>query len=162
MSDVTTVPEAFAPALAVVSSPSPAPSGPTLLERLAAKRADAAKREIARQADRDAAELERLELEERFERELRGRKGQAFMIVDASDLGEGHVVVKLGEDVLFTSFTKSKMNVVDVDAFVTPCVVYPSLDQYRQIVKRRAFIGDRCASALGTLYGVKAAEDAGK
>ncbi len=107
-------------------------------------------------------ELVQLELEERFEKELNGRKGQAFMIVDASDLGEGFVVVKLGEDVLWTAFMKSKQTAMDIDIFVTPCVVYPSVDDYRKLTKRRAFLADRCATALATLYGVKADEAAGK
>lgn len=164
MEDVTAVPVAVnSPAHEQsAASPAPAPSGQSVAERLAAKRAEAAKREVARQAERDAAELVKLDLEERFEKELNGHKGQAFMIVDVSDLGEGHIVVRLGEDVLFNAFKASKMNVVDIDAFVTPCVVYPSIDQYRQTVKRRAFIADRCANALGTLYGIKAEADAGK
>jgi hypothetical protein len=162
MEDVTAVPVAVSPPAPAAASPAPASSGQTVAERLSAKRADAAKREVARQAERDAAELAKLELEERFEKELNGRRGQAFEIVDVSDLGEGHIIVKLGEDVLFNAFKASKMNVVDIDAFVTPCVVYPSIDQYRQTVKRRSFIADRCANALGTLYGLKAESDAGK
>jgi hypothetical protein len=160
--DVTAVPVA-------VNSPAPeqpaassAPSGQSVTERLAAKRAEAAKREVARQADRDAAELAKLDLEERFEKDLNGRRGQAFEIVDVSELGEGHIVVKLGEDVLFNAFKASKMSVVDLDAFVTPSLVYPSVDDYRKAVKRRPFIADRCANALGTLYGLKAEADAGK
>lgn len=150
--DVTSVPPGFG---------SPAPER-TVGERLAEKRAAKAKRDAEAEKERDASELERLELEERFEKELNGKRGRAFMIVDASDLGEGCIVLKLGEDVLWNTFSKSKMNVVDTDAFVVPCVVYPSVDQYRGITKRRAFIADRCASALATLYGVKADVEAGK
>lgn len=140
----------------------PAPSTKTVAERLAEKRANAAKRELAAQAAREAAELERLELEERFEVELQGRKGQAFAIVDASELGEGHIVVRLGDDVIFNAFKASKMNVVDVETFVAPCLVHPSLDAYRAIAKRRPQIAERCAAALGALYGVKTEAEAGK
>ncbi len=156
--DVAAVPVVL-PAPAAASAPGPVL---TVAERLAAKRKDAAKREEAVQAERDAAELAKLELEERFEKELGGRKGQAFMIVDASDLGEGHIVLKLGEDVLFNAFKASKMNVVDTEMFVVPCLAYPAVDEYRKITKRRAFIADRCASALGVLYGVRTEAEAGK
>lgn len=134
----------------------------TVAERLAAARASKAKRDASLEQEKQLSELEGLELEERFTTELNGRKGRAFMVVDATDLGEGHIVLKLGEDVLWNTFKASKMNVVDTDAFVCSCVVYPSVDAYRAVVKRRAFIGDRCASALATLYGVKAETDAGK
>lgn len=134
----------------------------SIAERLAAARALKAARDVALEGERQLAELQGLELEERFTKELLGRRGVAFMIVDASDLGEGHIVLKLGEDVLWNTFKASKMNVVDTDSFVCSCVVFPSVDAYRAIVKRRAFIGDRCASALATLYGVKAETDAGK
>lgn len=133
----------------------------SLAEKLAAARADKAKREEAKQAERDAAELERLELEDRFEKEL-GPMGRAFAIVDASELGEGHIVLKLGEDVLWNAFKASKMNVVDVDTFVMPNVAHPTRDDYRKIVKRRPFIADRCAAALAKLYGADADEKAGK
>jgi hypothetical protein len=164
MEDVTAVPVAVnSPAPEQpAASPAPAPTGQTVAEQLAAARVNAAKRDTARKAERDAAELVKLQLEDRFEKDLNGRRGQAFEIVDVSELGEGHIVVKLGEDVLFNAFKASKMDVVDLDSFVTPCVKYPSIDQYRQIVKRRAFIADRCANALGTLYGIKAEADAGK
>ena len=139
-----------------------ADAGLSIVERLAAARVIKAARDVAIEGERQLAELQGLELEERFTKELGGRRGVAFMIVDASDLGEGHVVIKLGEDVLWNTFKASKMNVVDTDSFVCSCVVHPTVDAYRSIVKRRAFIGDRCASALATLYGVKAETDAGK
>lgn len=134
----------------------------TVAERLAASRALKAKRDADAEQEKQLAELEGLELEERFTSELNGKKGRAFMVVDVSDLGEGHIVLRLGEDVLWNTFKASKMNIIDTDAFVCSCVVYPSIDAYRSIVKRRGFVGDRCASALAALYGVKAETDAGK
>ncbi len=134
----------------------------SLQERLAKAREAKAKREAKAQQDREAAELARLELEERLEAQLGGPVGRAFAIVDASEIGEGHIAVKLGEDVLWNAFKASKMNVVDVDAFVTPCVVHPTVDDFRKIVKRRPFIADRCATALAALYGAEATATAGK
>ena len=134
----------------------------SLNERLAAARAEKAKREEARQAERNAAELAKLELEEKLEKELGGPLGRAFAIVDVSELGEGHVAVKLGLDVLWNTFKASKMSVADVDAFVAPCVAHPSVDEYRAIIRRRPYIADRCAAALAKLYGADADEKAGK
>lgn len=130
-------------------------------ERLAELRKNKAERDQKAREEAAAAELARLELEEKYEKEL-GPLGRAFVIVDASDLGEGFIAMKLGEDVLWNTFKASNMNVVDTEAFVLPCVVHPSKDDYRKIVKRRAFIADRCAGELATLYGVKLKADAGK
>ena len=125
--------------------------------KLAAARAAQAARDDAAAAEADAAELELFELVEKFEKEL-GREGRAFAVVDATDLGEGHIVLRLGEGVLWKTYAASKMNVVDTDAFVLPCVVHPTKEVYREIVMRRGFIADRCANALATLYGVKVGE----
>ncbi|MBA2683809.1 MAG: hypothetical protein H0U66_04905 [Gemmatimonadaceae bacterium] len=100
-------------------------------------------------------------MEDKYEDEL-GPINRAFVIVDASDLGEGFVVLKLGLDVQWNAFKASKMNVVDTDMFVAPCVVHPTLDAYHALVKRRAFVADRCAGALATLFGVKQGDDAKK
>lgn len=149
------------PSPSTPAAPSAAPVA-TVAERLAAAREVKAKKEAALARERELAELERLELEERFERETGGKLGREFAIVDFSDLGEGHVVVRLGADVLWNTFSASKMDVADKDAFVVPCVVHPSKDQYRTIVNRRAFIADRCCAALATLYGVEDKAKSGK
>lgn len=130
-------------------------------DELATLRQNKARREETRAKERQAAELERLRLEERFEQEI-GGLGRDFCIVDASDLGEGFVVLKRGESVLWTSFKKSKMNEVDVEGFVLPSVVHPAKDEYRKVVMRRPFVAERCANELGKLYGVKGKEDEGK
>jgi hypothetical protein len=121
-----------------------------------------AERDAAAAIEKEAAEIEALELEERFEKELAGRKDRDFVIVDVSDLGEGFVVLKLGEDVLWNTFKASKMNAVDTDCFVYPCVVHPTKDAYRLLAKRRAFVPERCAGALATLYGVKLKDESAK
>jgi hypothetical protein len=151
----------FVPAAAKVEAPAVAPK-PTLEERVAELQKRKALREAAAEIERTAAKVERLELEEKFEKETGGALDRAFVIVDVSDLGEGFVVLKLGTDVEWNTFKASKMNVVDLDVFLTPNVLHPSLDQFRMLAKRRAFVPERCASALASLYGVKSAVDAGK
>jgi hypothetical protein len=130
-------------------------------EKLARARADQARRAEERAAEKEAAELEHFDLVSRFEKEL-GVLDRAFTIVDLSELGEGFVVLKLGEGVLWKTFVASKMDVVDTEAFVLPNVVHPSQDTYRDIARRRGFVATRCANALAELYGVKRKEDAGK
>jgi len=139
-----------------------------LAERLAAARARKAVKESAKSVDRARSELEKLELEERFEKELGGPLGQAFAIVDASHVGEGFIAIKLGEDVLWNTYKsavasrKDGANVVETESYVLPCVVHPSKDDYRKIVKRRPFLSDECALALSGLYGFKRKDEEGK
>lgn len=130
----------------------------TLVEARKRKQA----KEDERRAAAEAAELERLLLEEKLEKELGGPAGSMFAIVDVSELGEGCIAVKLGEDVHYATYKESKMNVVDTETFVLPNVVHPSKDDYRKIVARRPAIADRCALALAELYGIKLAVTAGK
>lgn len=134
----------------------------SVAEQLAEARQRKRDREAAAQADRDAAELEKLQLEERFEKELSGKVGKDFAIVDCSDLGKGFVVVKLGLDVHWKTFKSSKMDEVDVDSFVSPNVVHPSKDEFRKLVHERPAVGDRCAVELSHLFGLKRKEDEGK
>jgi len=130
--------------------------------KLAAAREAKAAREAALQVEREEAEIARAELVERLEHETGGREGDAFAIVDATDVRAGFVVVKLGDFVLFKAFSNSKMTEVDVDAFVLPCVVHPSKDEYRKLAMQRAAIPLRCANALASLYGVKEGREQGK
>lgn len=136
----------------------PADAPGSARDRLAIARKKAAKREEVLAAEADSAELERLELVEKFEQEL-GRDGRDFAVVDVSDLGEGHVVVKLGEPVLYKAFTNSKMTEMDIDAFVFPCVVHPTKDVYRKLAVRRPGAVQRCLLALSKLYGLKVGDD---
>jgi len=118
-------------------------------------------REAARAEKVKALKIERLELEERFEKEL-GPMGEQFAIVDATHCGEGFVVVKLGESVLHKQFMASKMEESDYHEFVFPTVVHPGKDQFTQMAARRPGLRAECAVALLSLYGVKLKGDAGK
>lgn len=138
---------------------------PTTSERIAAAEHAREERLKARAHAQAVARLEGLELEEKYEREL-GPVGQEFQIVDATDLGEGFVVLRRGEEVLWKRYSKliAKETETEVDTrdFVLPCVVHPAKEKYDEIVSRRPFIASRCANALGSLYGVKRRAEEGK
>jgi len=136
-------------------------------DRIAELREAKAKRDAAREEKEEKAnELEYLELEAKFDAEL-GPRGRAFEIINATSLGEGFIVLKLGSGILWRNFEKALQkkdgpSVVDVESLIIPNLVHPSPEKYRQIVMDRPFVADRCASALGDLYGVKAEHDKGK
>lgn len=128
-------------------------------ERLVAARAAKEKKEVAAREAAEARELEVLELEVKLEAEL-GPRGAFFEIVSTL---EGPIAVKLGEAVLHTRFQAAK-DITDtvLHDYVFPNVVHPSKEKYLEIVGRRPALALRCASALATLYGLKANDDAGK
>ncbi len=128
-------------------------------ERLDAARAAKEKKEAAAREASDARELEVLELEAKLEADL-GPRGAYFEIVETL---EGPVAVKLGEAVLHTRFQGAK-DITDtvLHDYVFPNVVHPAKEKYLEIVGRRPAIALRCASALATLFGLKANADAGK
>jgi hypothetical protein len=143
------------------AAPQAAPTG-NVEERLKLARERKATRDAKLEDEKRLAELERLELEEKWEAETGGLHGRAFTIVDVSNLGEGFIVLRLGEDVLWQTFIKSKMTIMDQDAFVTACLLSPTKEAYRLIVKRRVLVADQCCQALARLYGHKQKEDEGK
>lgn len=120
-----------------------------------------AEREKKRELEADEKELERAELVDKFETEL-GPIGREFQIVDATALGEGFIVVKLGTEVGWKKFQNSKVTEVDVRNFVLPCVAHPEKEKYDEIVTRRPALANRCANALATLHGAKLNDEAGK
>lgn len=134
-------------------------------ERLAKAEQEREERLKKRAATQAMARLEGLELEAKYEREL-GPIGQEFQIVDVTDLGEGFVVVRRGEEVLWKRYSKllasEKETEVDTRDFVLPCVVSPAKEKYDEIVARRPFVAARCANALGALYGVRRRVEEGK
>lgn len=137
----------------------------TAAETFEAKRArllaSKQEREQERAAKKLEAEVEELELVESFERTL-GPKGQAFAMYDATSVGEGFFVVKLGEGVLYTTFMESKMTPVDRYDFVAPCVVHPSRADYDRVQARRPGITVELSNRLASLFGLKLKADEGK
>jgi hypothetical protein len=107
-------------------------------------------------------EVQRLELAERFERELGGPEGQQFAIHDATDVGEGFFVVKLAPSITFKTYWDSKMTDVDRCDFVTSCLVYPTREVYLAARGRRMGIDAVLSDMLGALNGLKRKSDSGK
>lgn len=127
--------------------------------RLAAARAAKEAKEKAAAEAAEARELEVLTLEAELEGK-HGARGVGFEIVETV---EGPVAVKLGEAVLHTRFQSAKdITESAIHEYVFPCVVHPTQAKYLEIVGRRPGIGLRCASALASLFGAKAASDSGK
>jgi hypothetical protein len=128
-----------------------------LSERLAAREL----RQKARAVQLRQAKIEGLKLEEKYEAEL-GPVGVEFQMVDASELGEGFVVLRRGEEVLWKRYMASKKSATDTHELVMPCVVHPTKEKFLELIGRRAHIEERCAFAIGTLHGVKMKEEEGK
>ena len=129
---------------------------------LAELRAKKQELDEARAKAREAREIEGLELELRFSEEL-GARGAHFELIDSGELGEGHIVVKLGPEVLLKRFLATKTTTPeDVAQFVRPCVVHPEPETFDAIVSRRPALAVRASMALLNLYGMKKEEDAGK
>lgn len=112
------------------------------------------RREAADEQRRLDAELERLDLVERFEKELGGPEGQQFAIYDATGLGEGFFVVKLGPSVLWKTYWDSKMSDVDKCDLVSQCIVHPSKEDYLAARGRRMAIDTVLVTYLGRLNGL--------
>ncbi len=124
----------------------------------AAKRAkDAA--EEARKLD---AEIERLDLAERFEKELGGPEGQQFAILDKTKCGEGLFVVKLAPSIVWKTYWDSKMTDVDRCDLVSQCIVHPAKETYLAARGRRMGIDAELTKALGILNGLQLDIDEGK
>lgn len=105
--------------------------------------------------------IERLELAQRFEREL-GAEGSEFIIYDSGHLDDPLVVVKRGALVQYTKYEDSKHTHADRYDFVSPCIVHPSLEEYQTARQRRIGIEVEVANRLAKLYGLKVEIDAGK
>lgn len=131
------------------------PVEPTLDEKrtrvLAAKR----RKEAAEEERKLDADVERLDLVERFEKELGGEEGQQFAILDMTKRGEGFFVVKLGPSILWKTYWDSKMNEVDRSDLVGACIVHPSKDEYLAARGRRQGIDAELTKLLGALNGLQ-------
>lgn len=134
----------------------------TLEEKRARLLTKQQERDKKREQARLEREVERLELVEKFEEELKGAEGQEFAIYDSGELGEGFFVVKRGASVAFTRYADSKMNPSDRYDFVAPHVVHPTIEKFKEALERRPAIGIELANRLGVLYGMKLRIDEGK
>lgn len=127
-------------------------------------RVNAANRaKAAREEDRKLnAELERLDLAERFEKELGGPEGQQFAILDMTKRGEGLFVVKLAPSIIWKTYWDSKMTDVDRCDLVTACIVHPAKEEYLAARGRRQGIDAELTKLLGALNGLQIDIDEGK
>lgn len=133
----------------------------TIDEEFARELAKREQREKARVDARKRNRLEGLKLESKYEDEL-GPIGVEFQIIDASELGEGFIVVRRAEEVLWKRYMASKQTPADEHELVLPCVVHPAKEKYLEIIGRRAFVESRCATAIGALQGVRTRHEEGK
>ena len=125
---------------------------------LAAKR----RREAAEEERKLNAEVERLDLAERFETELGGPEGQQFAILDMTKRGEGLFVVKLAPSIIWKTYWDSKMTEVDRCDLVSACIVHPAKDAYLAARGRRQGIDAELTKLLGALNGLQIEIDEGK
>lgn len=105
------------------------------------------------------AEVERLDLVERFQKELGGPEGEQFAIYDATDRGEGFFVVKLGPSILWKTYWDSQMTEVDRCDLVSACIVHPPKEAYLAARGRRMGIDAVLTKMLGRLNGLDIAAD---
>ncbi len=108
------------------------------------------------------AEIERLDLSERFEKELGGPEGQQFAILDMTKRGEGLFVVKLAQSIVWKTYWDSKMTEVDRCDLVTQCIVHPSKEVYLAARGRRQGIDAELTKLLGALNGLQIDIEEGK
>lgn len=136
------------------------------LEKLARLRSEKSAREAAF-AEADAAfELLELELDAKYAQEL-GRRGVDWAMVSEAKAGV-LVIVKLGTDLAFRKYidavheAEGGVDAADLFAFVSPCIVYPTQQEYAEIVRARGFIANRCADAVASLHLVRQKKVEGK
>lgn len=112
---------------------------------------------------RRQAKVERARLAFKYSRELGGAEGSAFFIHDTGDLGEGMVVVKLGDALRWQSFLDvEKPTDADRHDLLEACVVHPTREQFQTLVAKRKALYLELANRLGALYGLKIRSDEGK
>lgn len=129
--------------------------------RLEQARGAKAARDEARRLRDGAIELEALELEERFEREI-GPRGLAFQLVTTA---LGTVVVRRADHVAYKRFQAvdgAKLSIEDVQALVAPHVVHPTREEYLATTKDHGGIAWACAKAMIEMFEAKRGVDSGK
>ena len=138
----------------------------TELALLRAKRAEAAKRREAREAELGASsEIERerraladeLALGEAVE-----KYGMIDVAIKVVETSLGNVIVKRSEPLKFRRFQDSdKTDYNTCMSLVSPCLVHPSETELETMLKLQPAIAYRCAVAITRLAGVRA-DDVGK
>lgn len=97
-----------------------------------------------------------LELEAKLEKE---HGVGNFAVLHTSD---GVVAIALGMAVLHTKFMDTEHTAMDIDQYVSPCVVYPTMDEYRILASRKPGLPNLLAIKLMAIYQGHAKDEAGK
>lgn len=154
-------------------------------ERLAELQAKEEARQEERKAARASAQLERLEIIDRFEAEL-GPREREFVLVPLLNLGEGFIVLKrptaASHKKFMTAWEKAKdkgrpVEETDVKEYVAPCVVHAgksalgaepaarkieARQEYLRIANERPAVPMMCAGRMIDMVKADEEEDAGK
>lgn len=133
----------------------------TLEEELAAVREAKAEKERAAARRRDEREVEEFRLEQRFEQETGGKRGEKFEIIDFGN-DAGFVVVVRGPAVLYQRLMASKIEAGDRSTFVLPQVGFPERDRFKEVANELLGIWDACADELVVLHKARKSKLAGK
>jgi len=120
------------------------------------------RREDRQRKDRLERALKRAEFTEIVDRleEEHGceGKGLAKYVTNSGKL----IVVTAGQPTKLKKFRETKGTGHDVELFVKPHVVYPTAEEYDEIVHEEPAIRDPLGSLIVRLYGVQREEDEGK
>ena len=140
----------------------------TNTDKLTRLRAAKALRAAAAVETREAAEIECLELEEKFSADG-SRMGVDFAIVFDPDLGsEGIIVLKLGADLAFRRFVDETVSADGLASatgmyeFTAPAVVHPAPELYAALIRKRGGLANRACDALSSLHRVSGKKIEGK
>lgn len=120
------------------------------------------KKDAEEQDRRVTNEYERLQLAERFEKDLGGKEHEQFEILDMTLCGEGFFVVKLAPSIVWKTYWESKMTTVDQCDLVSGCIVHPPKDDYLAARNRRQGIDAELTKLVGRLNGLHLGVEQGK
>lgn len=130
---------------------------------LRAKRAEIASRRqqredksaLAEQLEQERSELELEEAVDRFEQEF-GPVGRKIAVVKTQ---LGAIILRQSSELKFKRFQdKGTMQRDDVEALVRPCVLYPDMSRFNEIMHDLPATWFRCANQIAVLAGVRIEE----
>jgi hypothetical protein len=134
----------------------------TIEQELARLRRERAEREAPDKDARIRREIEKEKLIVRFERELNGKLGSEFVIVDTGHLSDPFIVMKKPILVQWEKYTQSKMSPAERFDYIAPSIAYPKLDEYTLLRTNRAGLDTAVSNALMPMMGLSAEVEAGK
>lgn len=130
-----------------------------LASRLEKAKREKAERDAQRRLLDQARELEALEFEGRYDKEL-GARGVAFEIVETA---VGNFVVRRGDFVAYKRYLAiQKPSDEDVFALVSPYVIHPDAEGFKTVARTHGGIVWLCARAMLDMYAAQRKEESGK